>query len=175
MKKLTPVLLSLILATTLLAQQNVFEPLNFVIGTWQGTGSGFGNATSKISSEFNVMMGGKYIEIKNDSKFEPTDKKPEGENHIDWGMVSYDKSRKKIIYRQFNIEGYINQYVLNDSLTNDSKLVFETETIENFISGGKARWTVKKKSDNEIETIFDVSFPGKEFACYGTNILKRKE
>lgn len=162
------------MATNLLAQDSIFKRLDFIIGKWQGTGSGFGNATSIINSEFNLVMGGQFIEIKNESKFEPTDKKPEGEHHIDWGMISYDKSRKKIIFRQYNIEGYVNQYVLSDSLTNDSTLVFETEIIENFVPGGKARWTINKNSENEIETIFDVSFPGKEFACFGTNLLKRK-
>ena len=39
-------------------------------------------------------MGDKYVMVKNDSKFEPTENKPEGENHIDWGMISYDKGRK---------------------------------------------------------------------------------
>ena len=84
-------------------------------------------------------MDGKYIQIKNDSKFEPTESRPEGENHIDWGIVSFDKQRNKIIFRQFNIEGYVNQYVLNDSLSNESKLIFETEIIENFVEGGSAR------------------------------------
>ena len=103
-----------------------------------------------------------------------TKSKPKGEIHKDWGIVSYDKERKKLIYRQFNIEGYINQYVLNESLSNESQFIFETEVIENFVKGGKARWTIKIINDNEIETIFDVSFPGKEFACFGTNKLTKK-
>ena len=63
----------------------------------------------------------------------------------------------------------VNQYVLNDSLSNETKFVFETEEIENFVPGGKARWTINKIQDNQIETIFDVSFPGEEYACFGTN------
>jgi len=119
-------------------------------------------------------MNGKYVQVKNDSKFKPIDEKPEGENHQDWGIISYDKSRSKLVYRQFNNEGYVNQYVLNDSLSNDTTIIFETEIIENFVDGGKARLTIKKISENEIETIFDVSFPGQEYACFGTNKLKRK-
>ena len=89
-------------------------------------------------------------------------------------MVSFDKKRNKIIFRQFNIEGYVNQYVLNDSLSKENSLVFETEIIENFMDGGKARWTITKIDDDEIEMGFYVSFPGKEFACFGTNRLKRQ-
>jgi hypothetical protein len=119
-------------------------------------------------------MGGQYLEVKNHSEFNPTEQHPEGENHIDQGYISYDKSRLKFIYRQFNIEGYVNQYVLNDEYSNDSTFVFETETIENFVPGGKARLTIHIKGPDNIETIFDVSFPGKEYACYGTNRLSRK-
>ena len=156
------------------SQNGSFERFNFLLGAWVGTGTGFGNAKSKIQSEFKLIMNGKYIQIKNNSEFEPTDSKPKGEKHIDWGILSFDKKRKKVIYRQFNSEGYVNQYVLNDSLSTDTKLVFETESIENFVEGGRARWTIKRRGDNEIETIFDVSFPGNAFACFGTNRLTKK-
>ena len=167
-------LLVIALSGVSFSQTNNFEKFDFLLGEWTGTGRGFGNEESKIQSEFKLIMNGKYIQIKNNSKFEPTESKPKGEKHIDWGIVSFDKKRKKIIYRQFNSEGYVNQYVLNDSLSSASKLIFETELIENFAEGGRARWTIKKHGDNEIETIFDVSFPGKEFACFGTNKLTKK-
>ena len=174
LKAIVCILLLCFITAVSTTQDNEFERIEFVLGQWAGTGTGFGNSTSVIESHFISIMDGRYIEVKNDSKFEPTENNPEGENHVDWGIISYDKSRKKIVYRQFNNEGYVNQYVLNDSLSDDSTAVFETEKIENFVDGGKARLTIKKKSQNEIETIFDVSFPGREFACFGTNKLKRK-
>jgi len=64
---------------------------------------------------------------------------------------------------------------LNDSLSNDSTFVFETETIENFAPGGKARWMIEKISDKEIKTTFEVSFPGKNYICLGTNYLQKEE
>ena len=64
---------------------------------WTGKGSGFGNSTSKIESEFKFIIDGKYLEAKNNSKFEPTEKNPDGENNIDWGIMSYDANRKKIV------------------------------------------------------------------------------
>ncbi len=165
----------IITCTNSFGQNKNFERLEFLFGKWIGTGTGFGNDTSKIESEFKIIMNGKYIEVWNDSKFKPTDKKPEGEHHIDKGIISFDENRKVIVYRQFNSEGYINQYILNDSLSSDTVLVFETESIESFVPGGKARWTIKKLADNKIETIFDVSFPGNKYACFGTNILIKKK
>lgn len=155
-------------------KQISLKKINFIIGDWTGTGSGFGNNKSKIESSFHLVMDGQYIELKNESKFEPTEKNPEGEHHLDKGFISLDKSRNSIIFRQFNNEGYYNQYVLNDSVSNENVLIFETEFIENFVPNGKAKWTIKKISENEIETVFDVSF-GKDYTCFGTNKLVRKQ
>lgn len=175
MKKMTLIFFAVLLSSGFgFAQTNPFDKINFIIGDWVGSGSGFGNNKSKINSSFKLVMDGKYIEIINDSKFEPTEKKPEGEHHIDKGFISYDEKRDAIIFRQFNIEGYVNQYVLNEDLSTETKLAFETESIENFAPGGKARWTISKISDTEIKTIFDVSFPNSEYTCFGTNSLVKK-
>lgn len=155
------------------AQNTSFQPVCFLIGNWSGNGQGFGNDQSKIESSFQFVMDSTYIEVINDSHFEPTEKNPKGEHHIDRGFISFDKSRKLLVFRQFNNEGYINQYLLNQELSNDSTLVFETETIENFVPGGKARWTIKKRNEKEIETSFDVSF-GNEYSCFGQNKLYKK-
>jgi len=154
-------------------QSSSFDQLKFLSGKWTGNGEGFGNNKSVINSSFEFIMGGTYLEIKNESQFESTKNNPKGEHHIDKGFISFDTSRKVLVFRQFNIEGYINQYVLNTQKSNDSTLVFETETIENFIPGGKARWTIKKISEDQIETIFDVFFPNKGYSCFGTNYLKK--
>lgn len=154
-------------------QTNSFDNLKFLEGNWVGNGQGFTNNKSKINSSFEFIMDGTYLEVKNESKFEPTKNNPKGEHHIDKGFISFDTSRKVLVFRQFNNEGYINQYILNSEKSNDTTLVFETEIIENFIPGGKAKWTIKKISENEIETIFDVFFPNKGYSCFGTNYLKK--
>lgn len=158
----------------LFAQENPLERFDRLMGKWQGTGEGFGGSVSEIDSEFNWVMNKRYVEVKNHSEFEPTPQNPEGEVHDDWGMISYDRARKAIVFRQFHVEGFVNQYVLNDSLSNEKTLVFESEVIENFVPGGKARWTIKIVNENEIETVFDLAMPGQEMVCYGTNRLKRK-
>ena len=173
MKKATLFALFMLLVSAFAnGQTDPFEKLNVLIGDWTGSGSGFGNDRSKIESGFQYVMDAKYIEVINDSKFEPTTDNPQGEHHVDKGFISFDQERNLILYRQFNIEGYVNQYVLNLSESNDSTLVFETEEIEN-LSGGRARWTILIISDTKIETVFDVSFGGDEFTCLGINELER--
>lgn len=171
MKQIILTLISLFVIHSAIAQENKFKQLEFLLGNWHGTGSGFGNNNSVIESSFNLVMDNNYIEVSNESKFEPSEKNPEGEHHIDKGFISFDKTRSTIVFRQFNIEGYFNQYVLVDSLSNETTLVFSTEYIENFVPGGKARWVIKKLSETEIETRFDVSFPNKDYTCFGINNL----
>ncbi len=151
------------------------EKLSPLTGTWRGQGSGFGNETSEITSSFTWVMEGKYLEIINESFFDPTPANPDGEHHTDRGFISFDASRGKVVYRQFNSEGYVNQYVLQERLSGDSLLIFETENIENFAPGGKARYTIRLISDTLMETVFDVSLPGSEYACFGNNRLTKND
>jgi len=169
------VLFTLLLTGILFGQNNQFEKIEFLLGSWSGNGVGFGNEKSVIHSEFKSIMHGTYIEFINDSKFTPTEKNPGGDHHIDKGIISFDKIRELIVLRQFNIEGYVNQYILNDSLSSDSTFVFETEIIENFTPGGKGKWVIEKISENEIKTTIEVSFPRKDYTCLGTNYLKKEE
>ena len=174
MKQITLITLCVFFSIPQSSGQSIsLDKVSFLIGEWKGTGSGFGNQRSKIESSFQFVMDNNFIEVINESFFDPTEEKPEGEHHLDKGFISYDKNRGKIIFRQFNNEGYYNQYVLNDSISNENQCIFETEFIENFVPNGKAKWTINRVNKNEIETVFDVSF-GNEYTCFGTNKLIRK-
>jgi len=168
-------LFTLIFCFSQLNAQNIeLETFNGLIGKWKGTGSGFSSSESTVQSEFNWIMNKGFIEVKNHSQFKPTTQNPKGEIHDDWGIISFDSARKKFVFRQFHVEGFVNQYLLNDSLSSKNSFVFETENIENFVPGGTSRFTINIKSDTEIETLFDVGFPGKEMACFGNNQLTKK-
>ena len=172
MKKLL-IFLVIISTVNTFSQENSLKDLQFIIGNWSGSGQGFSNSALTIKASYHFVMDNKYIEVKHESFFKPTEKNEKGEHHVDIGFISFDTSINNFIYRQFNNEGYMNQYVLKEELTTNMKLIFETEIIENFMAGGKARFTINKIAENEIETIFDVSFPNKEYSCFGTNNLKK--
>lgn len=175
MKNIALLLLAFICQTNGFGEEtNRLHKLNFLIGDWSGTGTGFGNDSSYIISSFRYVLDDHFIEVSNESWFQPTKDKPKGEHHLDRGMISFDKSQNQIIYRQFHNEGFVNEYVLVDSLSTDSTFVFLTRNIENFVPGGKARFTIQKYSPQNITTFFDVSFPNKPFACFGTNELRKK-
>jgi len=107
-------------------------------------------------------------------RFEPQEKNPKGEVHEDRTFFSYDKQRKLIMVRQFNVEGFINQFYL-DSLYNENRnLIFATENSENAPPGLRARLTYEIINENEFVETFDLGFPGKEFSCFMTNYWTRK-
>lgn len=142
------------------------------IGEWTGQGGGEpGQGNYERSYQF--IMNGKFIEVRNKSTFEPSASNAKGEVHEDLGYISYDRSLKKFRLRQFHIEGFVNQYLL-DSISPDQKtIVFVTESIENIPAGWKAKETYRILSDKELEETFELAEPGKEYQVYSKVLLKR--
>jgi hypothetical protein len=168
-------LLLLFLPNLIFAQESKtpqkFSPMEYFLGKWESTshgkpGKGQGNR------EYKYEVGTTYIMVKSESRFEPTDKNPQGEVHIDWGFISFDGFRKKFVYRQFNIEGYVNQYVAD--LSTDKRIVFETEVIENVPAGFKARNTIEILDENTFREGFELAPPGKEYTGCVYNTWKRE-
>lgn len=170
-------LLTLILPIFLIAQSgqntDVWGPLKYFIGKWEGQGEGR-PGISKGYQEFCFVLSGKYLEVKNRSVFEPQERNPKGEIHEDWGFISYDQIRKKFVFRQFHVEGFVNQYVLETISDEGKTFVFVSEHIENIPEGFKARLTYKVINDDEFLQSFDLAGPGKEYECYSTGVMKRK-
>ena len=152
---------------------DVWEPLKFFLGSWEGQGEGR-PGVSKAEREYKFVLQGKFLEAQNKSIYEPQEDNPKGEVHEDWGLFSYDQGRGKFVFRQFHVEGFVNQYVL-DSLSADGKtLVFVTESIENIPSGWRARETYKILNDDEFTETFELAAPEQDFELYITNHFKRK-
>ena len=88
-------------------------------------------------------------------------------------MFSYDRSLKKLILRQFHVEGFVNEYVL-DSIAPDGKsLEFTTVRIENIAAGWRAKETFRILSPDEFVEAFSLAPPGKDFEVYSETHLKR--
>ena len=166
----------LMLASAGAAQQpgpaDKWAPLRALIGRWEGTGNGQ-PGQSKIQREYRLVLNDKFLQVQNKSTYQPQPKNPKGEIHEDWGMFSFDKSRKSFVLRQFHVEGFVNQYVLTSS---DGKtLVFTSENIENIPAGFKARETYKFVGPDEFTEVFEIAEPGKEFELYSESHFTRKK
>lgn len=154
--------------------QDVWAPLRFFAGRWEGQGEGKGGVSKGIQ-DFEFVLDGKYLHIRNRTVFEPQEMNPKGEVHQDWGFISYDQIRKRFVLRQFHVEGFVNQYVMEDPSGDGKNLVFTSEAIENIPPGFRARITYRILNDHEFEQTFDLASPGNEFDCYAKGIMRRQE
>lgn len=150
----------------------MWTPFNFFVGSWQGTGQGQPGA-SQVERTYEFVLNGKFLQVKSTSTYPPQDSNLKGEIHQDMGLVSYDKARKTFIFRQFHVEGFVNQYVLDSLAPDGQEIVFVTESIENIPAGWRARETYQIHNSDEFTERFELAAPGKEFELYSQSHLKR--
>jgi len=153
--------------------RDVWLPFKFFLGQWEGTGEGQPGG-SHGRQEWGFVLGGKYLQVKNEARFDPQEKNPKGELHEDWGFISYDQLRKAYIFRQFHVEGFVNQYISPGPDPDGKTFVFLSEAIENMPPGFKARLTYRIVDENSFEQTFDLAPPGKELTCYSKGLMTRK-
>jgi hypothetical protein len=139
-------------------------------GEWHGTGEGE-PGTSTVERSYRWVLGGRFLEVRNRSTYAPQPKNPKGEQHEDTGFVSYDKARKKLVFRQFHVEGFVNHYLL-ESEAPDS-FVFVSEAIENIPPGFRARETLQFVGESQLEESFEIAEPNKDFEVYSKTKLSR--
>lgn len=142
------------------------------LGTWRGEGEGQ-PGKSAVERTYEATLGGQFILVRNKSTYAPQEKNPKGEVHDDVGYMSFDKSRKRLVLRQFNVEGFVNHYVAATAAIEGDALVMNSESIENIPAGWRARESYKFIGSDGFEEIFELAEPGKEFEIYSHNRLKR--
>ncbi len=149
-----------------------WEYFRYFIGFWEGEGAGQpGSGRSERS--YNLVLNDQFIQVNNRSIYPPQEKNPDGDVHEDVGFFSYDKNREKFVLREFHVEGYVNQYIVESWDSDNQIIVMVTEAIENISPGWRARTTYEILDENEFHETFDLSGPGKEWVCYITNKFKR--
>jgi hypothetical protein len=146
-----------------------WSPLRAFVGRWTGTGKGE-PGRSTVERVYSGAIGGRYLWGRNRSVYPPQEKNPKGETHDHWDMISWDKYRKTFVLRQFHVEGFVNQYVMESR--DDGAIVFTSETIENIAAGWRARETYRFAGEQLVER-FELAPPGRDFSVYSENVLQR--
>lgn len=153
--------------------QDTFAVLAPLIGKWTGTSEGqAGNGT--VERDYERVLRSRFIRARNRSAYPPQDKNPKGEIHEDEGLFSFDRARKRLVFRQFHVEGFVNTYV-QDLDAKPGTVSFTTESIENIPAGWRARETYVFHGPDDIEEVFELAEAGKPFAVYSRTRLKRVE
>jgi hypothetical protein len=143
-------------------------PMAGLLGRWSGTTEGQpGKGT--VDREYERVLGSRFIQARNRSTYPPQEKNAKGETHADIGIFSFDTGRKRVILRQFHIEGFVNQYVV-DLTSTPGRLVLVTEAIENIPAGWRARETYVLTGTDLLEEPSSW-LPGKDFEPYSHSRL----
>ena len=146
---------------------NPLAALTPLIGRWTGTSEGQ-PGKGMVERTYARALGSRFIRVTNRSTYPPQDKNPKGETHEDEGWFSYDRARKRVVFRQFHVEGFVNQYV-----EDATPLVFVTEAIENIPAGWRARETYVIQGPDAFEEVFELAEPGQAFTVYSRSRLTR--
>ena len=153
------------------ARSDPFEPVAFLVGRWEGTSEGQpGKGT--LRREYERVLNGRFIRVRNRSEYPAQAKNPKGEIHEDEGFISFDRARKRLVLRQLHTEGFVNQYVQDEPGTS-GRIAFTTESIENIPAGWRARETYVVHGPDAFEEVFELAEAGKPFDVYSRAQLHR--
>jgi hypothetical protein len=175
---LVPVMLTAfaILPPTLARSQahasDPWEPVRVFAGDWVGSAEGKAGAGT-VRRTYAFVLEERFLHENNVSVYAPQPANPSGETHRHWSLFSYDRQRNALVLRQFHQEGFVNQYVLNAAESKPGKLVFDSESFENFDNRWKARETYEIRSIDEFVETFELGEPGQKLEVYSRNHFKR--
>jgi hypothetical protein len=155
------------------AKPDPWQPVRGLLGTWEGDTQGQpGQGTAR--REYRFILKDRFIHVGNTSTYPPQEKNPRGEVHEDVGFISYDKAARKLVLRQFHVEGFVNHYALDSVSADGRTIMFVTTAIENIPSGWRARETYRIVSDDEFVETFALAQPGSDFVTYSETRFRRK-
>jgi hypothetical protein len=155
------------------AEPATFDPwasVRFLLGQWEGEGQGR-PGLSRVSWTFELVLRGRYLQLRGISVFDPQPASPTGERHEELSLFSWDKRRTALVWRQFNAEGFVNQFVLEKE--DGEELTFVTESIEGLPPGFRAREVLRRAGPDELHARFAIAAPGKDFELYSESRLRR--
>jgi hypothetical protein len=150
-----------------------WQPLRVLVGSWEGDAQGE-PGSGKNAREYRFTLNDRFIQVTSRTTYPPQEKNPKGEVHEDVGFISYDKTAKKLVMRQFHVEGFVVHYVLESVSEDGRTIVFVSVAIENIPAGWRGRETYHVSSNDEFVETFALAEPGEDFVTYSETRFRRK-
>ncbi|MEN6310595.1 MAG: hypothetical protein ABFD80_03560, partial [Acidobacteriota bacterium] len=148
-------------------QADIWTRLSFLIGEWQGVGSGApGEAVGGTSFTFGLDKN--ILVRKNWAKYPPKAGETAGLSHEDLMIIYPSPAGFRAVY--FDNEGHVIQYLVSFPAAPRS-VVFETDPAQ---PGPRFRLAYELKENGVLENVFWVAPPGGEFKVYVRGSLKKK-
>lgn len=151
-----------------------FNPVRQFIGNWEGDSQGK-PGVGKMEREYVFVLRDRFVRVSNKAVYPPQSKNPKGETHEDLGFIGNDRALKKLVFRQFHVEGFVVQYSLESISEDGRSFVFTSTAIENIPQGWRARESYRFLSNDEFVETFALAGPGKEFETYSETRFRRKQ
>ena len=145
------------------------RPLEWLIGTWEGTATGNPGTGAQVR-RYESVLRGEFIMGTNRTTWSPTPAHPQGEVHEDISFISYDRAAKRFVYTVFYVERFVAEHTCERA--DENTFVFTADRVQNGPPGMRSRETFVHRGD-ELESRFELSTPGKDFALYTREMLRR--
>jgi hypothetical protein len=172
MKYVRVLSLIVVLAISAVAQSDPWAPLRAFEGKWEGTVTGQPGKQAS-SREYQFVSNGTFLWQQDHSVYEAKSPSDAPKVREDFGYFSYDKFLKKIVWRQFHSEGFVNEYQLESVSPDGKSFEFVTVRIENLPQGWRAKKSYRILSADEIVETFSLAPPDKDFDAYTVARLRR--
>lgn len=151
------------------SQKDPWAPLQFLVGSWTGEGSGKTGDAAAGKASFAFDLDKKVIVRRNRAEFPPKPGEAKGAVHEDL-MVIYPQSGAapfRAVY--FDSEGHVINY---DVSVRDGSAVFESQAVQN---APRFRLTYDRAAGGAVATEFAIAPPGGEFKSYVKGTMKRAD
>ncbi len=177
--RLVPLCLILLLAPDFLARAqpetprdtpaaDKWGPLKLLVGKWKGEIDGK-LGTGRGVREYEFIQGGLFLLFRHVSVRLPQEKSPQGDQHEELGVFSFDSERKTIVLREFMSEGIV---VRSPCKVEGMKVECLTEAVESG-PGIRARLVLEITDRYRFTEKYEIAWPGRDFEHYFTNLWTR--
>jgi hypothetical protein len=138
--------------------------LKLLVGTWEGEIDGK-LGTGKGVRRYELVLGDRFLLCRHRSVRLPQEKTPEGDQHEELGVFSFDAERKTIVYREFLSEGVV---VRSPCEVEGAKVVCTSEAVEGG-PGIRARLTLEITDRYRFSEVYELAWPNRDLERYFTN------
>ena len=145
------------------------RPLEWLLGTWEGTATGEPGQGAQVR-RYEAVLRGEFIMGTNRTTWTPSPAHPGGEVHEDISFFSYDRAAKRFVMQVFYVERFVATHVCEQ--TDANTFVFTADRVQNGPPGMRSRETFEHRGD-ELESRFELSMSASEFKPYTREILRR--